>query len=144
MSEVRFYQNTQDQTQLIIPLACQSGRPRLLIRRGFSESYASSDGRSAAPSRALFPRGKASRGHCADTRFRKTATASLMTSRHFRKCSSYISWRGTPGSKKTWPISSSTQPKNGLRGCCCCWPILERKAERSPFSQRSVRRHSLR
>ncbi len=53
-------------------------------------------------------------------------------------------WRGTPGSKKTWPISCSTQPKNGLRGCCCCWPILERKAERNPFSRKSVRRRSLR
>ena len=41
-------------------------------------------------------------------------------------------------------FSSSTQPKNGLRGCYCYWPILERKAERSQFSQRSVRRHSLR
>jgi hypothetical protein len=47
MSEVWFYQNTQDQTQLIIPLACQSGCPRPLIGRGyFAESYASSDGRS--------------------------------------------------------------------------------------------------
>jgi CRP/FNR family cyclic AMP-dependent transcriptional regulator len=44
--------------------------------------------------------------------------------------------------EETWPISSSTQQKNGWPGCCCCWPILERKAERSQFSQRSVRRHS--
>ena len=36
MSEVRFFQNTQDQTQ--IPLACQSGCPRLLIGRGFFAS----------------------------------------------------------------------------------------------------------
>jgi Crp-like helix-turn-helix domain len=35
MSEVRFYQNTQDQTQLIIPLARQSGCPRPLTGRGF-------------------------------------------------------------------------------------------------------------
>ena len=75
---------------------------------------------------------------------RRKSSGSLMTSPHFRKCLSRIFWRGAPGSKKTWPISSSTQPKNGLRGCCCCWPILERKAERSPFSRRSVRRHSLR
>ena len=75
---------------------------------------------------------------------RRKSSGFLMTSPHSRKCSSRIFWRGTPGSKKTWPISSSTQPKNGLRGCCCCWPILERKAERSPFSRRSVRRHSLR
>ena len=36
MSEVRFFQNTQDQTQ--IPLAGQSGCPRLLIGRGFFAS----------------------------------------------------------------------------------------------------------
>ena len=56
-----------------------------------------------------------------------------MTSPHFRKCLSRMFWRGTPGSKKTWSISFSTQPKNGLRGCCCCWPILERKAEPEPI-----------
>ena len=37
MSEVRFYENTQDQTQLIIPsTAChEKGVPRLLTGRGF-------------------------------------------------------------------------------------------------------------
>ena len=39
---------------------------------------------------------------------------------------------------------SSTQQKNGLHVCCCCWPILGRKADRSQFSRRSVRKRSLR
>jgi len=58
-----------------------------------------------------------------------------MTSPHFRECSSYIFWQETHGLKKTWSISSSTPPRNGLRGCYCCWPTLEKQAERSQFSR---------
>ena len=50
--------------------------------------------------------------------------------------------RGTPGSKKTSSISFSIQPKNGWRGFCCCWRILEKRADPSQFSQRSVKKHS--
>ena len=50
---------------------------------------------------------------------------------NFRTCLSHISWRGTLGWRKTSSISFLTQPRSGWRGCCCCWPISERKAERA-------------
>ncbi len=71
-------------------------------------------------------------------------SGSFMTSPHSRKCLCRTFWRGMPGSKKTWSISSSTPPKSALRAYCCYWRILERKAERSQLSRKSVRRCSLR
>jgi Crp-like helix-turn-helix domain len=38
-----------------------------------------------------------------------------------------------PGLKKTWSTNSSTQPKNGLPKCCCCWLTLARKARPQPI-----------
>src|ERR1041385_1997037 len=58
----------------------------------------------------------------------------------FRKCSSRTFWRELPGSRRTWSISSSIQRKSGWRGCCCCWPISEKKAGRSRSLRRSTRK----
>ena len=61
----------------------------------------------------------------------------------FPKCLCLIFWREMSALKRTCSISSLTQLRNGSPGCCCCWPILARKVDRSPSSRKSVRRRSL-